>query len=152
MARVCVTHSISDLCPEPNPLATQADTKAATPFVRIGGLETLRRITDRFYDLMASDPAYSKLRAMHAQDLTPMRASLPLFLAGWSGGPRDWWDANPGKCMASMHKPFAIDNATASQWADAMQRAIVDVAPADAEIANALADVLANMARGMVNA
>lgn len=125
--------------------------EATTPYDRIGGLDTLRRITDRFYDLMEQDPAYAELRLMHAPDLAPMRASLPLFLAGWSGGPRDWWDANPGKCMMSMHKPFPIDAVTAGQWAGAMRRAIADVAPADAEIAGAMGDVLERMALGMAN-
>nr|WP_231739225.1 globin [Novosphingobium sp. FSW06-99] len=120
-----------------------------SPFDRIGGLTALRRITDRFYDLMEQDPAYAALRAMHAPDLAPMRESLPLFLAGWSGGPRDWWDANPGKCMMSMHAPFAITGQTARQWADAMRRAIADAAPADAEIATAMSDVLQRMALGM---
>jgi hemoglobin len=133
-------------------LATQAETATAparTPYDRIGGIEVLRRITDRFYDLMDSDPAYKALRDMHAPDLAPMRASLPSFLSGWSGGPRDWWDTNPGKCMMSMHKPFPIGRETAGQWAEAMRRAIADAAPADKEIADALADVLANMALGM---
>jgi len=112
----------------------------------------LQRIADRFYDLMDEDPAYSRLRAMHAPDLTHMRGSLTGFLSGWSGGPRDWFDANPGKCMMSMHKPFAIDADIAGQWAAAMRRAIADVAPADGEIAEALADVLSRMALGMANA
>lgn len=133
-------------------MATQAETAtrpAQSPYERIGGIAVLRAITDRFYDLMEQDPAYKELRAMHAPDLAPMRASLPSFLAGWAGGPRDWWEANPGKCMMSMHKPFPIDRQTATQWAEAMRRAIADVAPADTEIANALADVLAQMATGM---
>ncbi|MDF8332941.1 group II truncated hemoglobin [Novosphingobium cyanobacteriorum] len=120
-----------------------------TPYERIGGIAVLRAITDRFYDLMEQDPAFAELRAMHAPDLAPMRASLPSFLAGWAGGPRDWWEANPGKCMMSMHKPFPIDRQTATQWAEAMCHAIADVAPADTEIANALADMLTQMATGM---
>lgn len=112
----------------------------------------LRQITDRFYDLMETEPAFAALRAMHAPDLTAMRESLPLFLAGWSGGPRTWWEANPGKCMVSMHAPFGIDRETAGQWADAMRRAIADVAPDDTAIAGALADVLDRMARGMAKA
>ncbi|MCW1382313.1 globin [Novosphingobium sp. KCTC 2891] len=115
----------------------------------MGGHGVLRRITDRFYDLMDSDPAYAELRAMHAPDLSPMRASLPSFLAGWAGGPRDWFNANPGKCMVSMHSPFAIDNRTAGQWAEAMHRAIADTDVPDRDIASTMADVLANMARGM---
>ena len=38
---------------------------------------------------------------------------------------------------------------TAAQWAEAMRRAIADAAPADAKIAQALADVLSDMALGM---
>ena len=128
------------------------ETAALSPYDRIGGLDVLRRITDRFYDLMESEPAFTALRAMHAADLAPMREALPLFLAGWSGGPRTWWDANPGKCMVSMHTRFGIDKTTAGQWADAMRQAIADVAPPDTAIADALADVLNRMALGMAKA
>lgn len=131
-------------------LATQAaNDDAVSPYDLIGGMATMRRITDRFYDLMEQEPAYAALRAMHAPDLAPMRSSLPMFLAGWSGGPRDWWEANPGKCMMSMHGPFAINRETAGQWAEAMRQAITDTAPANTEIAKALADALSRMALGM---
>ncbi len=133
-------------------MATTTEPPAASPYDRIGGLAALRRITDRFYDLMETEPAFAALRAMHAPDLTPMRESLPLFLAGWSGGPRTWWEANPGKCMVSMHAPFGINRELAGQWADAMRRAIADIAPDDTAIADALADVLDRMARGMAKA
>ncbi|MCX7285714.1 MAG: group II truncated hemoglobin [Novosphingobium sp.] len=126
-----------------------ADAPAATPYERIGGSTALRRLTDRFYDLMDTDPAFAALRAMHAADLLPMRESLPEFLAGWCGGPRRWAEANPGKCMMSLHKPFPISGKTAGQWADCMTRAIADSALEDSEIANALADVLTRMALGM---
>jgi hemoglobin len=106
-------------------------------------------IANRFYDLMEQDPAYAELRAMHAPDLGPMRQSLPRFLAGWAGGPRDWFEANPGKCMMSMHREFPIDRQTAGQWADAMTRAIGDAAPQPENIAQAMTDVLSRMARGM---
>lgn len=126
---------------------TEADTR--TPFERLGGRDVVQAITDRFYDLMDQDPAYARLRAMHASDLTPMRSSLAGFLTGWSGGPRDWWEKNPGKCMMSMHSPFVIDKEVAGQWAVAMKRAIADVAPADTEIADEMAMVLERMALGM---
>lgn len=99
--------------------------------------------------MMDQEPAYARLRAMHALDLGPMRESLPSFLAGWSGGPRDWFEANPGKCMMSAHSGFAIDRDTAGQWAEAMKRAIAEVAPADDEIAGRLGEVLERMALGM---
>lgn len=126
-----------------------AERTAASPFERIDGHVVLQAVTDRFYDLMEQDPAYAELRAMHAADLAPMREALAQFLAGWAGGPRDWFEANPGKCMMSMHAPFPIGAKTAGQWAEAMRRALADAEVADREIADAMADVLDRMARGM---
>jgi hemoglobin len=122
-------------------------TKPVTPFQRLGGAETFHAIADRFYALMDADPAYADLRAMHGADLAPMKASLAGFLIGWSGGPRDWFAQ--GKCMMSLHRPLPISDATAKQWADAMRRAIADVAPQDAEMAQALAGVLEEIALSM---
>ena len=128
---------------------SQAEVLASSPFERVGGHPVLQAITARFYDLMDQDPAYAELRAMHAEDLGEMRQALPQFLAGWAGGPRDWFEANPGKCMMSMHAPFPIGRQTAEQWAEAMTRAIAECEVADREIADAMADVLARMAKGM---
>ena len=96
----------------------------AEPFDLIGGADGIARIVDRFYDLMDADPAYELLRAMHGADLTPMRRSLTGFLTGWLGGPRYWFEENPGKCLMSMHRGFAITPATADQWVEAMTRAL----------------------------
>ncbi len=120
-----------------------------TPFHKLGGHPVMQAIVNRFYDLMDSDPAYAELRAMHAPDLAPMRASLASFLAAWAGGPRDWFEQNQGKCMMSVHKNFTISCDVAGQWADAMRRAIADVAPADAQLATAMGGVLEDMALGM---
>lgn len=120
-----------------------------TPFERLGGHAVFQAIVDRFYDLMDSEPAYAELRAMHAEDLAPMRASLAGFLAGWAGGPRDWFEANPGRCMMSIHRSFTIRPDVAEQWAEAMRRAIADVAPDDRQLAEAMAGVLDDLARGM---
>jgi hemoglobin len=129
--------------------ATNAEVAPASPFERIGGHPVMHSITTRFYDLMEAEPAYAELRAIHAPDLAFMRQSLPLFLAGWAGGPRDWFEANPGKCMMSAHGGLAIDRQSAGQWADAMTRAIAETHVADREVATAMADVLGRMAKGM---
>lgn len=124
-----------------------APTRSA--YEALGGRPAIDRIVNRFYDLMDGDPAYAELRAMHAPDLAPMRSSLAGFLAGWSGGPRDWFDANPGKCMMSAHSAFPIDAKTAGQWADAMERAIADCGPQDRMVGEAMAQVLRHLAMGM---
>ena len=120
-----------------------------TPFYRLGGHDAMQAIVDRFYDLMDAEPDYAQLRAMHAADLTPMRAGLTGFLTGWAGGPREWFDANPGRCMMSVHKPFAIAPGVAGQWAEAMKQAIADCITADDQLAKAMGGALEEMARGM---
>jgi len=127
----------------------EADATPNTPFYRLGGAPVFQAICERFYDLMDTDPAYAELRAIHAEDLAPMRAALPRFLAGWAGGPRDWFEANPGRCMMSIHKPFTFTPAMGTQWAEAMQRAIADVAPEPADMASQMGEVLGNLARSM---
>lgn len=124
-------------------------TTPRTPYQALGGAETFRRITDRFYDLMESEPEFAELRAMHAPDLTQMRGALASFLGGWAGGPREWFDANPGRCMFSVHGDFPISADTAGQWADAMERAIAEADIENADLAAQLSERLTTMARGM---
>ena len=120
-----------------------------TPFDMIGGAVMVQTIVDRFYDLMAEQPAYAELRALHKPDLTPMRASLAGFLNAWLGGPRTWFTENPGKCMMSLHGAIAVTPATARQWADAMRLAVADSA-VDPDIGTRMSDALEGMAMGMV--
>ena len=126
-----------------------ATERPATPFERLGGRGVIEAIVDRFYDLMDADPAYAGLRAMHAADLAPMRESLSGFLVGWSGGPRDWFEANPGRCMMSVHRPMPITPELAAQWVDAMTRAIADAGPDDPEMCRAMGAALSQIARNM---
>lgn len=121
---------------------------ARTPYDMIGGAGPIREIVDRFYDLMESDPAYAELRALHAADLTPMRASLSSFLKAWLGGPRDWFEERPGKCLMSAHRGIVIVPATARQWAEAMRKAIEgsSVGPEfGAKLAGALSELALRM-------
>jgi hemoglobin len=120
-----------------------------SPYEQLGGASVIEAIVGRFYDLMESDPTYAGLRAMHAEDLGPMRASLAGFLAGWSGGPRDWFESRPGACMMSLHGKLPISRDLAGQWVEAMSRAIVAQPNLDPPLANALTDILARMAMGM---
>ncbi len=85
---------------------------------------------------------------MHAPELSAVRAGLKGWLTGWLGGPRDWFAANPGVCMMSLHRAMPIDAATAGQWTDAMRRALVQV-EVDREMAEALHDVFGRMAANM---
>lgn len=127
--------------------AVQAE-ETPTAYALMGGQPTIAAVVNRFYDLMEEDPAYARLRALHAPDLGPMRESLTGFLVGWTGGPRDWFAK--GGCVMSAHKPFAIDAELRDQWVHAMTRAITEQ-----DIPNAMGDMFAQalgrMADGMRN-
>lgn len=125
-------------------------TQSSTPYDRIGGRAEIAALVDRFYDLMDSDPAFAALRALHADDLTPMRASLTDFLMAWMGGPRDWFNARPGACIMSAHGRLpGIDRLTGEQWIDCMTRAAEPLRARDPEFATAMLDALAQMSRSM---
>lgn len=127
------------------------DAVQQTAFDQIGGAAPVAAMVNAFYDLMETDPAYARLRAIHAPDLTPMRASLAGFITGWLGGPRDWFAARPGVCMMSMHRAMPIDAELGRQWVDAMSRAMdqAEIAP---DMAEALRDVFGRMSANMATA
>lgn len=124
-------------------------TAAATPYALIGGEPMVAAIVNRFYDLIETDPAYAKLRAIHAADLAPVRHGLTRFLSGWMGGPRDWFER--GGCVMSLHRAFPIDRELADEWAGAMGRAITDQPGMEAHLAEKLREALTHMAKAMIN-
>ncbi len=121
-----------------------------TPYDLIGGRPAVGAMVQRFYDLMEGDPACAALRALHAPDLAPMRASLTGFLTAWLGGPLDWFEQHPGACVMSAHGKVAIDAAVSRQWTDAMRRAMADTGVAP-DVARLIDDAFVRMAAAMVN-
>lgn len=124
----------------------------STPYEALGGAPVITRIVERFYDLMEGEADYADLRAMHAADLGPMRKSLAGWLSAWTGGPKDWFEQNPGKCVMSAHRGLGVSQETARQWVHAMQRAISECGPDNRELGQMMAERLDMMAHGMVTA
>ncbi len=93
----------------------------ATPYETIGGEAALRRLIDRFYDIMESNSAVAPLRAMHAADLRPMRRRLFEFMSGWLGGPRLYSD-----CVMGAHAHLKIGERERDQWLQCMRQAIAE--------------------------
>lgn len=124
--------------------------KPQTPYDALGGKDVIARIVNHFYDLMDSEAQYAQLRAMHAADLGPMRHSLTGWLCAWAGGPRDWFEENPGTCMMSVHRKLNMRRELADQWSDAMARAIAECGPQDRELGRMMAQRLDTMAQAMV--
>lgn len=123
--------------------------ESTPPFDRVGGEASVRAIVDRFYDLVAQDPAYAALHAMHQPDLTGLRHSLTGFLVAWLGGPRDWFAQRPGACIMGFHRQLRVTPQTAAQWAHAMDRAIAADPGIEPETARRMSDALHRMCRAM---
>jgi hemoglobin len=120
-----------------------------TPFDALGE-DGVRRLVDAFYDAMDQDSAAASLRALHAGDLTPMRARLTDWLIGWMGGPRVYAERHPGRpCVVSAHKPFKIRQAEADQWMACMRKALDQTTP---ELRSMLEPAFEGMCMALVNA
>ena len=58
-----------------------------SPYQQLGGESAVRKLVDRFYDLMDTTENAANIRSMHPQDLTESRTKLFEFLSGFLGGP-----------------------------------------------------------------
>ncbi len=125
-------------------------TRLSSPFERIGGREPVAQLVARFYDLMESNPAYARLRAIHGPDLFPMRERLTDFLVAWMGGPRDWFDKNPGACIMSAHAAMpGVDLETAEQWLACMEEAAQEITARDLALSSTMLDSMRSMSLTM---
>lgn len=98
-----------------------------THYHRLGGELVIRRLVDRFYDLMDEDPDFYGIRKMHARDLTEARNRLFMFLSGWTGGPQLYMEKFGHPRLRQRHLPFAIGESERDQWMGCMQRAMDEV-------------------------
>lgn len=99
----------------------------ATFFEVLGGIETVRALVERFYDIMDTDPKAAGIRAMHQPDLTSAREKLFMFLSGWTGGPQLYIERYGHPMLRARHLPFAVGEDERDQWMYCMIRAMHDV-------------------------
>lgn len=98
--------------------------KPETPYEWVGGEAAVRRLVDRFYDLMDLEPAYAELRALHPSTTEGSRDKLFWFLSGWLGGPAHYTDRFGHPMLRARHLPFAIGIKARDQWMDCMKQAM----------------------------
>lgn len=95
-----------------------------TPHELIGGTPGVRRLVDRFYDLMDSAPEAAGIRAMHPPSLDSSREKLHLFLVGWLGGPPLYVERIGPPMLRARHLPFPIGEAERDAWLWCMDQAL----------------------------
>lgn len=100
---------------------------ADTPYARLGGDAGVRRLVDRFYDLMEVVPEYHGIRKLHPPGLAGSREKLYLFLSGWLGGPQLYVEKHGHPMLRARHLPYAIGIPERDAWLACMLQAMEDV-------------------------
>lgn len=121
-----------------------------TPYEGLGGADAVRRLVDRFYDLMDELPETHGLRQLHPTDLTGSRQSLFEFLSGWFGGPPLYIEKKGHPRLRMRHMPFAIGPAERDQWMLCMRTAL-DEQVGDEALHQGVLNAFVQMADHMVN-
>ena len=92
----------------------------------LGGEAGIRRIVDRFYDIMDTAPEAANVRALHARSLKASREKLHLFLTGWTGGPQLYVEKFGHPRLRMRHFPFAIGTRERDEWLWCMDQALAE--------------------------
>lgn len=86
------------------------------PYEALGGEATVRKLVDRFYDLMDTLPEAKGIRDLHPERLSGSREKLFMFLSGWLGGPQLYVERFGHPRLRARHLPFAIGESERDQW------------------------------------
>jgi len=115
-------------------------------FELLGGEEGIRRLVDRFYDLMDTAPEAATVRALHARSLKASREKLFLFLTGWTGGPQLYVERYGHPRLRMRHLPFVIGERERDEWLWCMKHAL-----AEQEMPDILRDFLYDRFRALAD-
>ena len=98
-----------------------------TPYDAMGGEQTVRRLVERFYELMDTMPEAYEIRKIHSKDLTEAMDKLFKFLSGWLGGPPLFENEFGHPRLRRRHMPFSIGIKERDQWLLCMYQAMEDL-------------------------
>jgi hemoglobin len=90
----------------------------------IGGEPGLRKLVERFYDLIDSSPEAAQIRALHPKSLKQSREKFFMFLSGWSGGPSLYVEKYGHPRLRMRHMPFSIGVVERDQWLWCMNKSL----------------------------
>lgn len=87
-----------------------------TPFEKLGGLDGVKAISKKFYEIMGRLPEAKTVLDMHPTQLETSEEKLYLFLSGWLGGPRLYEEQFGHPRLRARHLPFSIGKEERNQW------------------------------------
>ncbi len=92
----------------------------------LGGEPAVRRLVERFYQLMCELPEAETIRAMHPADLSEAKERLFMFLSGWLGGPPLYAERFGQPRLRRAHLSFPIDELARDAWMACMMQALAE--------------------------
>lgn len=92
-----------------------------SPYELIGGAETLDKLVNAFYDLVAVHP---ELSPIFPKDLSETREKQFLFLTQFFGGPPLYSEQHGHPMLRARHLPFPITPKRAEAWLSCMKQAM----------------------------
>jgi len=115
------------------PLTQPLATVGNTHFERIGGVDSINLLVERFYHYMCTLPEAAAIRAMHPAQLGSVKRVLVLFLVEWMGGAKKYSATRGHPRLRMRHMEFSVGAAERDAWMLCMRLAMDDVVP-DAEL------------------
>lgn len=97
-----------------------------TLYQAIGGDQTVRALTTRFYDLMDTLPEAANCRAVHPPSLEGSREKFYEYLTGYLGGPQLYIEKRGHPRLRSRHFVAAIGPAERDEWLLCFHRAMAE--------------------------
>lgn len=126
------------------------NTGVTTPYQVIGGENTVKKLANRFYDIMERDPLAAELLAIHPQPLDRIRHIFYLYLTMWLGGPNHYEQERGHPRLRARHLPFTVTPKLKSQWMYCMRKAMYECVN-DMKVADQLLKALDQLANHMIN-
>lgn len=106
---------------------TAHPTPGQTPYLLMGGEVVVRKLANRFYDIMATAPEAKELYAIHPLPLDGIRQKFFEFLSGWLGGPALFEQKYGHPRLRARHLPFTVNQQLRDQWMFCMNQALDEV-------------------------
>lgn len=100
-----------------------------TLYEAIGGDDTVRKLTRRFYQLMDELPEAARCRAIHPPDLSGSEAKFYDYLTGYLGGPPVYVEKHGHPRLRSRHFGAPIGPAERDEWLLCFSRAMEEAIP-----------------------
>jgi hemoglobin len=91
---------------------------------QILGKDGIKELAHVFYEVTEEMTEAADIRAMHAENLDPIKRMLNAYLTGWMGGPPVYQALKGTVCLTDPHEPFRIGPKERDQWLMCMDEAL----------------------------